>query len=79
MNDKHDLLLTEAIDLIGRAKDLIDLLRAEERRREAWALQLNTLSNTSRTRARHLGAERARSSRRSRRYPRPGEKARMTN
>ncbi len=42
MNDKHDLLLTEAIDLISRAKDLIDLLHAEERRGEARTLPLNT-------------------------------------
>ena len=54
MNDKHDLLLTEAMDLISRAKDLIDLLHAEERRGEAWTLQLETLSNTLRTRARGL-------------------------
>ena len=36
MNDKNDLMLTEAMDLISQAKSMIDLLRAEERRREAW-------------------------------------------
>ena len=35
MNDKNDLLLTEAMDLISRAKSMIDLLYAEERRGEA--------------------------------------------
>jgi|HubBroStandDraft_6_1064221.scaffolds.fasta_scaffold1504703_1 hypothetical protein len=42
MNDKNDLMLTEAVDLISRAKSMIDLLRAEERRREAWILPLET-------------------------------------
>ena len=30
MNDKNDLLLTEAVALISRAKSMIDLLRAED-------------------------------------------------
>ena len=42
MNDKNDLMLNEAMDLISRAKSMIDLLRAEERRREAWILPLET-------------------------------------
>jgi hypothetical protein len=42
MNDKHELLLTEAMDLINRAKSMIDLLPAEERRGEAWTLPLET-------------------------------------
>jgi len=42
MNDKHDLLLTEAMDYISRAKSMIDLLHAEERRGEAWTLPLET-------------------------------------
>jgi hypothetical protein len=40
MNDKNDLLLTEAMDLISRAKGMIVLLHAEERRGEAWTLPL---------------------------------------
>jgi hypothetical protein len=42
MNDKADLLLTEAMDLISRAKSMIVLLHAEERRGEAWTLSLET-------------------------------------
>lgn len=42
MNDKADLLLTEAIDLISRAKSMIVLLHAEERGGEAWTLSLET-------------------------------------
>ena len=42
MNDKNDLLRSEAMDLISRAKSMIELLCAEERRREAWTLPLVT-------------------------------------
>ena len=42
MNDKADLLLTEAMDLVSRAKSMIVLLHAEERRGEAWTLPLKT-------------------------------------
>ena len=42
MNDKNDLLLIEAMDLITRASGMIDLIRAEERREEAWTVQLET-------------------------------------
>ena len=42
MNDKIDLLLTEAMDLISRAKNMIALLRTDEQRGEAWALPLET-------------------------------------
>ena len=42
MNDKNDLLLIEAMDLITRASGMIDLLRAEDRREEAWTLPLET-------------------------------------
>jgi hypothetical protein len=42
MNDKNDLLLIEAMDLITRAGGMIDLIRAEERREEAWTVQLET-------------------------------------
>ena len=45
MNDKADLLLTEAMDLISRAKSMIVLLHAEERRGEAWTLSLETAVN----------------------------------
>lgn len=45
MNDKPELLRTEAIDLIARAKDPIDVLRAEERRGEAGTLPLETAAN----------------------------------
>jgi hypothetical protein len=42
MNDKNDLLLAESMDLISRAKSMIDVLHAEERRGEAWTLPLET-------------------------------------
>ena len=42
MNDKNDLLLTEAMDLISRAKSMIVLLHADERGGEAWTLPLET-------------------------------------
>jgi hypothetical protein len=42
VNDKNDLLLIEAMDLITRASGMIDLLRAEDRREEAWTLPLET-------------------------------------
>ena len=42
MNDKNDLLLTEAMDLISRAKCMIDLIRAEEQGGEGWTLPLGT-------------------------------------
>ena len=42
MNDKNDLLLTEAMDLISRAKSMIDLLRAEEQRSREWTCPLET-------------------------------------
>ena len=42
MNDRNDLLLTEAMDLISRAKSMIVLLHADERRGEAWTLPLVT-------------------------------------
>jgi hypothetical protein len=42
MNDKNDLPLIEAMDLIIRASGMIDLLRAEDRREEAWRLPLET-------------------------------------
>jgi hypothetical protein len=42
MNDKNELLLTEAIDFISRAKGMIELLSAEERRKEASTLPLET-------------------------------------
>ena len=42
MNDKNDLLLIEAMDLITRASGMIDLLRTEDRREEAWTLPLET-------------------------------------
>ena len=45
MNDKPELLRTEAIDLISRAKDLIDVLRAEERRGEALETAANHLAD----------------------------------
>ena len=41
MNEKNDLLLIEAMDLT-RASGMIDLLRAEERREEAWTVPLET-------------------------------------
>jgi hypothetical protein len=40
MNDKNDLLLTEAMDLISRAEGMVALLYADERRGEAWTLPL---------------------------------------
>ena len=42
MNDKADLLRAEALDLISRAKSMIVLLHAEERRGEAWTLSVET-------------------------------------
>jgi hypothetical protein len=45
MNDKPELLRTEAIDLISRAKDLIDVLRAEERRGEGLETAANHLAD----------------------------------
>ena len=54
MNDKNDLLLTEAMDLISRAEGMVALLYADERRGEAWTLPLKSLSNTSRTRTSSL-------------------------
>ena len=42
MNDKNDLLLTEAMDLISRAKCMIDLIRAEQQGGETWTLPLET-------------------------------------
>jgi hypothetical protein len=42
MNEKNDLLLTEAMDLISRAKGMIDLLRAAPERGEAWTLPLES-------------------------------------
>jgi hypothetical protein len=54
MNDRNDLLRTEAMDLISRAKSMIVLLQlrsdVEKRRHCHWRL----LSNTSRTRTRSL-------------------------
>ena len=44
MNDKPELLRTEAIDLIVRAKDLVDVLRAEQRRGEALETAANHLA-----------------------------------
>ena len=38
MNDKNDLLLTEAMELISRAEGMVALLYADERRGEAWRL-----------------------------------------
>ena len=42
MNDKNDLLLTEAMDLISRAEGMVALLYTDERRGEAWTLPLRT-------------------------------------
>ena len=42
MNDKNDLLLTEAMDLISRAEGMVALLYTDERRREAWTSPLKT-------------------------------------
>ena len=42
MNDKNDLLLTEAMDLISRAEGMVALLYTDERRGEAWTLPLKT-------------------------------------
>ena len=42
MNDKNDLLLTEAMDLVSRAEGMVALLYADERRGEAWTLPLKT-------------------------------------
>jgi hypothetical protein len=39
MNDKNDLLVTEAMDLISRAEDMMALAYAE-RPGEAWTLPL---------------------------------------
>jgi hypothetical protein len=39
MNDKNDLLVIEAMDLVGRAKGLVALAYAE-RPGEAWTLPL---------------------------------------
>jgi hypothetical protein len=42
MNDKNDLLLTEAMDLISRAEGMVALLYTDERRGEEWTLPLKT-------------------------------------
>jgi hypothetical protein len=42
MNDKNDLLLSEAIDLISRAEGMVALLYTDGRRGEAWTLPLKT-------------------------------------
>ena len=42
MNEKNDLLLIEAMDLITRASGMIDLLRTEDGREGAWTLPLKT-------------------------------------
>jgi hypothetical protein len=44
MNEKSELLLIETMDLINRAKGMIELLYAEERH-EAWTLPLETAVN----------------------------------
>ena len=51
MNDKNDLLLTEAMNLISRAKSMIDLIRAEEQARRSMDIAAGDRCQTPRGRA----------------------------